>query len=183
MKNKLLPVLSGLIILVLLAGGCTADSLQSYLHVLKKTEQVNKGQMLVQFSHTMDFNGPGLTVEDRKNLEMFKEKKGTFTKKFDRDKRLSMLDGHVDMMGMGFDFKAYCDGDRTVLMLPMFTKYLVVEAKPGTEKEPVTADTDKKLETLWNGLLNSKNVTRKEGKLISTPEGEVKTTAYNVALS
>lgn len=183
MRNKLLLVLSGLLILVLLAGGCSADPLQSYLHAVKKTEQVNKGQMLVQFNHTMDFNGSGLTVEDRKNLEMFKEVEGTFTLKFDRDNELSMLDGHVDMIGMGFDLKAYCDEDRTVLMLPMFTKYLVVEAKPATEKEPVTGDMDNKLEALWNGMLSNKNVTREEGKLISTPEGEVKTTAYNVALS
>jgi hypothetical protein len=182
-KNKILPLLSVLFILVLLAAGCGAAPLQSYVDAAKKTGQVKKGQVLVQFSHTMNFSGSGLTAEERKNLEMFKEVKGNFTQKFDRDKKLSVLDGHVDMMGMGFDLKAYGDGDRTVLMLPMFTKYLVVEAKPGAEKEPVAADTDKKLETLWKGLLNSNNVTREEGKLIATPEGEVKTTAYNVALS
>lgn len=75
---------------------------------------------MTEFHYQMDFDGLNLTAEERRELETYHELKGTVTQRFDREKGLCYADGHLDIGGMGFDFKVYADGDRVILFLPTF---------------------------------------------------------------
>ncbi len=181
MNRNLLMVIIAVLALALLAAGCLrAAPLQTYREAVQRTGEINSGNKMVQFSHSMEFSGPGLTEEVKKNLEMFQEAKGGFTVKYDREKKYSVIDGHVDMMGMGFDLKTYRQGNTMIMMLPMFTKYLVVDVKPGPDQSGTWAEAGRKLEKVWEGMVTADNIARDKDRLVSTPEGEVRTTAYNI---
>lgn len=193
MRRKLLLAICALLGVALVAAGCLqASPLKTYREARDKTEGAGRAQVMVQFSHNMTFDGQKLTDESRKTLETFKEVKGSFVHKYDRDKGISCLEGHVDMMGMGFDMKVFQDRDRTVLMLPMFTKYLVVDnraaADPGLagggaggRKDKPWEKAGERLEEIWDGLAGEKNITRSGNRYVSTPEGDVKTTEFRIA--
>lgn len=190
MKKLLITlVIMAILALVAAAAGCAVTSaLEGYKAAAEKTANVERSQTMVTFNYHMDFTGPDLTPEDRKNLEVFREVKGTFVIKSDSEKKISYTDGHLELSGMGMDVKAWFDGDRVILLLPMFTKYLVLEqsrlaeqARPG-ESLPET-DVGKKFKELWEGLLSRNNVSRTGERLITTAEGDIRATGYRVTLS
>lgn len=186
--RKTLFILVILAILALAAGCAVTSALEGYKSAAEKTAHVDRAQTMVTFNYNMDFTGPDLTPEDRKNLEVFREVKGTFVTKSDREKKICYTDGHLELAGMGLDVKAWSDGDRVILLLPMFTKYLVLEqsrlaeqAQPGEGlAEP---EVGKKLKELGMGLLNRNNVSRTGERLITTTEGDIRATGYRVTLS
>ncbi|MEW6425106.1 MAG: hypothetical protein AB1523_10250 [Bacillota bacterium] len=188
-KLLIILVILAILALVATAAGCTVTSaLEGYKAAAKKTAQVDRAQTMATFNYHMDFTGPGLTPEGRKNLEIFREVKGTFVTKFDRKKKIIFVDGHLDLAGMGLDIKAWSDGDRVILLLPMFTRYLVLDwytlaeqARSGeSQPEPGVGE---KLKELWKGLLNPNNISRTGERLIATAEGDIRATGYRVTLS
>ena len=53
--------------------GCNTDSLKEYKKAAEKTEQVEKGQSTGEFKMTMDFNTEGMSPEDIKELNYYKD--------------------------------------------------------------------------------------------------------------
>jgi hypothetical protein len=111
----------GVFLVAVLAAGCwQTNDLQALQKALTTTEEITRGQAMTEFHYQMDFDGLNLTAEERRELEMYRELKGTVTQRFDREKGLCYADGHLDIGGMGFDFRVYADGDRVILLLPTF---------------------------------------------------------------
>ena len=176
-------------LVAVLAAGCwKAGDLQALQKAMATTDEITRGQLMTEFHYQMDFDELDLTPEERRELETYRELKGTVTERFDREKGLSYVDGHLDIGGMGFDFKVYADAERVILLLPTFTKFLVVyrddleqrlpEESPGGE----APDWAEQLAELWNGLMRAENVRKTGTQLVTTPEGDIKVTGYEVVL-
>lgn len=189
MRRKTMLVLGIVLAAAVLIAGCRqANGLQELRRALETTKEITRGQVLTEFRHELDFDGLDLAPEARRELETYREVKGTIAERFDRQKGLSYVDGHLDVGGMGFDFKVYTDAQRTILLLPTFTKFLVVHRDglgdslteaPAAEEGPEWAE---RLAELWNGLLKVENVRKTGSQLVATPEGDVKVTGYEVVL-
>ncbi len=173
---------------VLVAGCRQTNDFQELRRALETTDEITRGQMLTEFRHELDFEGLDLTPEESRELETYREIKGTIAERFDRRKGLSYVDGHLDVGGMGLDFKVYTDAERAILLLPTFTKFLVVHRDgPGESlaKAPVAEagpEWAKRLAEFWNGLLKAENVRKTGSELVATPDGEVKVIVYEVVL-
>ncbi|MBO8129258.1 MAG: hypothetical protein H0Z39_08695 [Peptococcaceae bacterium] len=194
------PILLLLCLVLLAAGviGCRSTSdFEAYRQAVNKTENINSAHVLTKFKMHMDFDSADLTAEARQNLAMFSEISGTLVEKFDRAKQISYVDGHIDVPGMGVDFKIYANKDQIIVLLPMFTRYLVIDkddANPaGTQnqhkteaaeqEDPAFSGLETKLRNIWNNVIREDNVKRTGEKLITTPEGDIRVTRYDITLT
>jgi len=80
--KKLLSILLA-VMLVLSLAACNTDNLTEYKKAIEKTEQITKGQFSSELSMIMDYNTDGLTAEEIKDLNYFKDMKGTFNAVYD----------------------------------------------------------------------------------------------------
>ncbi|WP_449240532.1 hypothetical protein [Desulfoscipio gibsoniae] len=178
-----------ILLVAILAGGCwkTGD-LQALQKATVTTKEITRGQTLTEFHYQMDFDELDLTPEEHRKLETYRKLKGTVTERFDRQKGLSYVNAHLDLGGMGFDLKVYTDANRTILLLPTFTKFLVIQRENLEQRLPEESpgikatNWAKQLADLWNGLLKAENVRRTGAQPVSTPEGDIKVTGYEVVL-
>lgn len=194
------PILLLLCLVLLAAGvsGCRSTSdYEAYRQAVHKTANINSACVLTKFRMHMDFDGAGLTAEARQNLAMFSEISGTLVKKFDRARQISYVDGHIDVPGMGVDFKIYANKDQIIVLLPMFTRYLVIDKDDANlffdknQNETTDAgkegsdlsDLEAKLKNIWNNVVKDNNVKRTGEKLVTTPEGDIRATRYDITLT
>lgn len=188
MRKFYLIILSVFISLCLTA--CFGDSLSDYKKALEKTDTVTKGKKSVEFTVNMDFNTEGMDAEDIKELNYLKNTEGNFNATFDNEQKKGIYKNYINIDGIGFDSDLYLNGDKIYLKLPVNSKYIKIEDEDNRElnKEKdnkfqlFTQETLENLESIWRGLMKKEDVFRKKNIVRSTPDGEVKTTEYDINL-
>ena len=122
MKKNMIIILT--IILVLLLAACNTNNLEEYKKASEKTEQIKKGNTSGEFSLNMNFNTDGLSAEKIKNLNYYKDMKGSFNVSFDEESKKSIFRNYLNFGGLGFDFDIYANGDEMFMKLPVVGKYM-----------------------------------------------------------
>jgi len=189
MKRKLALIMV-LLLIVLAAAGCGNNGLADYKKAVDKTDQITRGQKSGEFSLTMDFNTEGMTQEDINELNYYKNMSGSFRSAFDHSNNLGIYRNYLNLGGLGFDFDLYQNGDEKFVKLPIVGKYmkmddLLKEATQGMEEQSImiSDETFEALSAEWVGMLKKEDVFKGKDIVLTTPDGEVKTTVYTITLN
>ncbi len=188
MKRRIALALA-LLLVMLTAAGC-GNSLEDYKNAVEKTGQIAKGQASGEFSMSMDFNTEGMTPQEISELNYYKDMTGSFRIVFDKSKEQEIYRNYLNMGGLGFDFELYKNGDEMFIKLPIVGKYMKIEdlvkraeQSPGEPPRMISEESAEALSKEWTDILTAENVFKGEDIVLSTPDGEVKTTVYTITLN
>jgi hypothetical protein len=180
------------ILLAVSFTGCSFDSLGDYKKAAEKTEQIKKGQMSGEFALVTDFNTDGMTEEQIKEMNYFKDMKGSFSATYDDDAERGIFRNYVNLGGLGFDFDLFMNGEELFIKLPVLGKYMRLdELKTSMTKEQqdafeldfISKEIQAELNAKWLGLLTKEEIFKGKDIVLTTPDGEVKTTEYTIKLN
>jgi hypothetical protein len=190
--KRIMMVLLALMLAISLAG-CSLDSLGDYKEAAEKTDQIKKGQTAGEFSVKMDFNTEGMTEEQIKELNYFRTMKGSFNAVFDEDEGVEkgIIRNYFNFGGLGFDFDLFIDGEEAYMKLPVIGKYMRLEEMQSSmmqqpengEIEIVSKETLDGINEKWLGMLKKEDIFQGKNIVLTTPDGEVKTTEYTIKLN
>jgi FtsZ-binding cell division protein ZapB len=179
-----------LLVTVLAVTGCGANSLADYKKALDKTDQITKGQSSGEFAVTMDFNTDGMTQAEINELNYYKDMSGNFKKTFDSSENQRVCRNYINMGGLGFDIDIFKNGEEMFIKLPIIGKYMkldemIKEIKETPEEKPnfVSDDTLEAIGEAWVGMLKEEDIFKGKDIVLTTPDGEVKTTVYTITLN
>lgn len=190
--KKIISIIMAAALMLSLAA-CNTDNLAEYKKSMDKTDQIVKGQVLGEFSTIMDINTDNLTAEEIKDLNYVKDMKGSFSAMYDDSLEKGIYRNYVSMGGLGFDFDVYLNGDEIFMKLPVAGKYLdlteltsskeIEELNEEAFDKPIISEETKKLiSEKWVGLMKEEDVFKGKDIILTTPDGEVKTTEYTITL-
>ncbi len=178
-------------VLMLALTACNTNNLAEYKKALEKTEQITRGQTQVEFSSNVDINTEGMSAETIKELDYYKEMKGSFNVAFDEEAKKSIFRSYINFGGLGLDYDLYFNDGEIIMKLPIAGKYMrmnevnnpsaIEESK--VNGEIISESTIKAISEKWVELVNEENVFRGKNIILTTPDGEVKTSEYSIALS
>lgn len=179
-----------LLVTALAVTGCGTNSLADYKKALDKTDQITKGQSSGEFAVIMDFNTDGMTQEEINELNYYKNMSGSFKKTFDSSKNQRVCRNYLNMGGLGFDIDIYENGEEMFIKLPIIGKYMKldemmkkVKESPAEQPNFLSDDTLKTLGEAWVGMLKEEDIFKGKDIVLTTPDGEVKTTVYTITLN
>lgn len=188
--KRILTAILALLLAVSLAG-CGTDSLEDYKRAVEKTEQIKKGQTAGEFSIEMDFNTEGMTAEQIKMLNYFKTIKGSFNIVSDDEAEKAIFRNYLNMGGLGFDFDLFVNGEEVYMKLPVIGKYMRIDQAQASEFKHqvdeearlISEESQEAINEKWLGLLTKEDVFKGRNMVLTTPDGEVKTTEYTIKLT
>lgn len=179
------------LVLMLSLTACNTNNLAEYKKALEKTEQITRGQTQVEFSSNVDINTEGMSAETIKELDYYKDMKGSFNVAFDEEAKKSIFRSYINFGGLGFDYDLYFNDGEIIMKLPVAGKYMrmnevnnssaIEESK--VNGEIISESTMKAISEKWVELMNEENVFRGKDIILTTPDGEVKTSEYSITLS
>ena len=189
MKRFLLIIIA--LMLAVSFAGCSADSLGDYKKAADKTDQIKKGQTAGEFSVEVDFNTDGMTEEQIKELNYFKNMKGSFNIAFDDDTEQGVFRNYLNFGGLGFDFDMFVNKEEVFMKLPVIGKYMRLEdmqapmlrSQEALDIQIISRETQKGISEKWLGMLKQEDIFRGKDIVLTTPDGEVKTTEYTIKLN
>lgn len=190
--KKILIVLFTLLLALSLVG-CKTDSLEEYKSASEKTDQIKKGQTSGEFNLVVDFNTEEMTSEEIKKLNYYKDMKGSFNASFDEDLEKLICRNYINLGGLGFDFDLYFNKDEMFMKLPVVGKYMKLDeikiySNQDTKQDEspeniISAETIEAITTNWIALMKKEDVFKGNDIVLTTPDGEVKTTEYTIKLN
>ena len=191
MKRKIIFMAAFLLILLMLFTSCNTNSLVEYKKASEKTEQIIKGQTAGEYSMTTEINPDGLTTEEIKELNYIKDMDGSFSVVFDDDAEKTIIRSYMNFGGLGYDFDVYINGEEISMKLPVVGKYLRIDEEMISEGEEyydegnqiISEESMKEFAKRWINLMNEEDVFKGKNIVLTTPDGEVKTTEYTIKLS
>jgi len=165
---------------------CGRNDLEDFKEAIQKTAEITKGSMAVKSKVEMEFNTDGLTEEEIKALNYVKNVVMNMNFKYNDEEERVIAKNYLSFGGLGFDLDFYMDKDKAFIKMPMLGKYIVISDMVMDSEEsgsPEELDGSfiafkKKLE----GILQEENVFSGKDTIITTQEGEVKATEYNISL-
>jgi hypothetical protein len=196
--KRTIAALCAILLLALTITGCGSNGLEDYKKAAEKTGEIKSGQRSGQWNLTMDFDTVGMTQEEITDLNYYQNISGKCRTAFNKDRKQSISREYLNLGGLGFDFELYQNNGETVVKLPIAGKYVKLdelmkqaaestgsEVKIGQDKETkfLSDDTVKALSREWLGILDKDDVFKGKDIVITTPDGEVKTTVYTITLN
>ncbi|MGB4438890.1 MAG: hypothetical protein WBJ13_06640, partial [Sedimentibacter sp.] len=179
------------LILVFSLAACNTDSLEEYKKAAEKTEQITKGKASGEFSMITEFNTEGMTAEEIAELNYYKDMNGSFNASFDNDVEKGIYRTYLNMAGLGFDFDLYMNKDEMFMKLPVVGKFMKLDKTQDPfnmeQKEEtndiISKETLESITSKWIGLMKEEDVFKGKNIVLTTPDGEVKTTEYVIKLN
>lgn len=197
MKGRIeMKRITAVILMVLLAlslVACNTDSLLEYKKAAEKTEQIKKGHTAGEFSMAMDLNTEGMTDEELKELSYYKDMKGSFDAIYDEDIQKVIFRNYLNLGGLGLDYDMFMNGDEMFMKLPVVGKYIklneinsnfISEQHEDLKTENIISkETIDGITKNWINLIKKEDVFKGKNIVLTTPDGEVKTTEYTIKLN
>ena len=191
MKRKIIFIAAFLLILVMLLTSCNTTNLAEYKKASDKTEQIIRGQTAGEYTMTTEINPDGLTAEQIKELNYIKDMDGSFSVVFDDEKEKTIIRNYMNFGGLGYDFEVYINGEELSIKLPVVGKYLRIDEEMISEGEEyydegnqiISEESMNEIIKKWLSIMNEDDVFKGKNIVLTTPDGEVKTTEYTIKLS
>lgn len=186
MKRIILLITAAL--LVVSPAGCSTDSLEAYRKAAQKTDDIKMGRTSGEFTVALDFSTEGMTEEQIKELNYLRNIKGNFSTVYDRNGEKGIYRNYLNLGGLGFDFDLYMNREEAFMKLPIIGKYMrideFVKDQQESESAPKTVSrvSQAAISEKWLDLLKKEDVFKGKDIILTTPDGEVKTTQYTIAL-
>ena len=186
MKRILFAALA--LMLMISLSACNTSSLEEYKQASEKTNQITRGKVSGEFATKIELNTENLTAEEIKELNYYKDMKGSFNVSYDDEAGKSIFRNYLNMGGLGFDFEVFINGEEMFMKLPVVGKYMKldeVEANVNVEEneEIISEETINFITQKWISLMNDDDVFKGKDIVLTTLDGEVKTTEYEIKLN
>lgn len=186
MKRLLFAALA--LMLVISLSACNTSNLEEYKQASEKTDQITRGKVSGEFATKIELNTENMTAEEIKELNYYKDMKGSFNVSYDDEAGKSIFRNYLNMGGLGFDFEVFINGEEMFMKLPVVGKYMKldeVEANVNVEEneEIISEETIDFITQKWISLMNDDDVFKGKDIVLTTPDGEVKTTEYVIKLN
>ncbi len=191
MKRKIIFIAAFLLVLLMLITACNTTNLAEYKKAAEKTEQITRGQTAGEYTMTTEINPDGLTAEEIRELNYIKDMDGSFNVVFDDAAEKTIIRSYMNFGGLGYDFDVYVNGEEVSIKLPVVGKYLRIDEEMfsegdnyyDAENQIISEETMKEFTKMWLSLMNEDDVFKGKNIILTTPDGEVKTTEYTIKLS
>jgi hypothetical protein len=139
----------------------------------------------------MDFDTEGMTEEEIKDLDYFRQVEGSFSAISDNEEGKGIYRNYLNLGGIGFDFDMFINGAEAFAKLPVIGKYMkldslqqgAVDIKEDGDAELVSRETLEGINGIWLGMLRKDDIFKGKNIVLTTPDGEVKTTEYTIKLN
>lgn len=186
MKRLLCAALA--LVLVISLSACNTSSLEEYKLASEKTDQIARGKVSGEFTTVTEYNTENMTAEEIKELNYYKDMKGSFNVSYDEEAGKSIFKNYLNMGGLGFDFEVFINGKEMFMKLPVVGKYMKldeIESNINVEEseEIISEETIDLITKKWISLMNEDDVFKGKDIVLTTPDGEVKTTEYVIKLN
>lgn len=192
MKRILLILLA--VILIISLAACKKNNFEAFMNASKKTDDIKRGQESIDLKMALDFNTEGLTPEEIKKLNYFRkiETKINTTNDEELNKTIGRI--YFNFAGLGFDAVFYDDGEKSFLKMPIIGKYMVFDEEfienyskdiniSNEENEFISEENFEEIKKKWLDMIKSDDVFAGKDSVMTTPDGEVKVTEYNIKLT
>lgn len=191
MKKTIIAVLALMLAISFTLAACSADSLGDYKKAAERTDRIKMGQTGGEYSLTMDFDTEGMTEEEIKDLDYFRKVEGSFSVVSDNEAGKGIYRNYLNLGGIGFDFDMFINGDEAFIKLPVIGKYMRLDSLQPTEAaaqkdgkpELLAQETLEGISGIWLGMLRKDDIFKGKNIVLTTPDGEVKTTEYTIKLN
>lgn len=189
--KRLLIVLT--LFLALSLAGCETDGLGEYKKAAEKTSAIERGQTSGDIFMTTDFNTDGMTAEEIKELNYYKDIEVNFNASYDYGKEKAIYKNYMNIGGLGIDYEFFVNDGDMFIKLPIVGKYLNLNDIKSTmsietnldeaEEQMISPRTIEAVSAKWVGVMKKDDVFKGEDIVLTTPDGEVKTTEYTIKLT
>lgn len=173
--------------LVISTIGCTQSDLENYKAAMDKTENMIKGSSVMEIETSTNYNLDGLDEELIKMLKNFEETKIIVKSYFDKDIKRSKDEGYLVLGELGYDFNVY-GVDEKYYIEPLFfnlkdKKYIELNIEEMISENQKSEDLFKAFANKWSEIINEENVMKGDKVLITTDDGEVKSSEFTIDLN
>lgn len=173
--------------LVISTIGCTQSDLENYKAAMDKTENMIKGSSVMEIETSTNYNLDGLDEELIKMLKTFEETKIIVKSYFDKDIKRSKDEGYLVLGELGYDFNVY-GVDEKYYIEPLFfnlkdKKYIELNIEEMISENQKSEDLFKAFANKWSEIINEENVMKGDKVLITTDDGEVKSSEFTINLN
>lgn len=169
--------------------GCSTNGYEALVAAQEKTDLAATGINEIKIQLDNELNTQSMTPEQLKSVNYFKSVAYEGTSQYDNNADVVVSDSWISLGGVGFDFTYYGKGEEQYIRYPVLKKYIDLnqmaksQASKGTSFPKLTAETQKALGDIWNKLSTKETVQKVEETVVTTPEGDVKATHYDVVTS
>jgi hypothetical protein len=186
MKKSILAAL--VLVIAISLAACNTSSLEEYKQASIKTDQITRGKVSGEFTTMIELNTENMTAEEIKELNYYKDMKGSFNVSYDDEAGKSIFRNYINMGGLGFDFEVFMNGEEIFMKLPVVGKYMKLDeieksVNVDEAEEIISEETIELITKKWISLMNEDDVFKGKDIVLTTPDGEVKTTEYVIKLS
>lgn len=169
--------------------GCQENTLLEYKESSEKTDQISKGKASFNIKIKNYFDYEGLTDDEIKKLNYFKDIEVNSIYTFDNTKEEIYMMLYFNFGGLGYDTEAYLRGGETIVRIPIINKYIIMNNKDIKQSGNNKLNNDINeyifipIQEKWMEILNSENVVKGEKSILATEDGDVKVTKYTITPS
>lgn len=186
MKKYLMLLL--ILVLSLSLVACSGSDLENYRLAMEKTDNLTKASESMEIKVEAGYNTHGLDEDLLRVLESFQNMTFTLKGGFDKAQNKSMKSGYLNFGDFGYDFNVYEIEDKTYIE-PFFLnlkdhRYIEVSMEDFEKPEDnLSMGMLEKISDKWNEIINEENVIKGEKVLITTDDGEVKSSEFTINLN
>lgn len=185
--KKYTAVLISIVLSCLLLSGClNASGIRKLQTAIDNTSRVNSLSKRVDFEFNIDMQSSQLSSKQKKSLGPYSDIKGYVESKYDYEKNMLVLTGHVDLKNFSFDFEAYENEKTIILLLPMLSDYLKIDKSSLSDSNftgilSIQRSIKRDFYDMLKNTPKENDELKKLGDtIISTPEGDIKAAEYEV---
>lgn len=187
MKKIIIVLLATLVLLT----GCSSDALADYKKAIKKTGDIEKGNMNISSKVSLDFVKEGLSEDKIKTLNYFDEIEFAINTQYDfsDENKKVIAKSYYNIGGIGVDSIFYMDDLKMYIKLPIIKGYISLDdietigVKNNSFEEEGFMDFFDPIVDKWNEMLKQEDVFKGKKTYILTEEGQIKTTTYTIDAS
>lgn len=186
MKKYLLLLL--ILVLSLSLVACSGSALENYQQAMEKTDNMTRASESMEIKVEAEYNTDGLDEDVLKVIESFQNMTFTLKGSFDNELNKSMNSGYLTYGDFGYDFNIYGIEDKTYIE-PFFLnlrdhRYIEVSMEDFEKSEDdLSMKMFEKTGDKWNEIINEENVMKGEKVLVTTDDGEVKSSEFTITLN
>lgn len=182
------------IILIISLAACEKNNFEAFINASNKTSDIKRGQENLTLNLNLDFNTEGLSSEQLKKLNYFKNIEARFNTVYDKELEKTISRTYFNFGGLGFDVNFYDDGEKSFIKMPIIGDYMMIDEElkgdftqnmetEDVKGECISEEAFKAIKDKWLNTIKRDDVFTGKDSVMTTPDGEVKITEYSIKLT
>lgn len=177
--KKIKGIISIFIVMIIMTG-CTTKAYTDYNDAVVKTDSEKTGKQSIEIKMDIDFNTEGLSLEEVKQLNYYREMMYQFTNQYDIDNDKIATDIYMKFGGIGMDSNYYKDGNEQYVKIPVLNKFVNITNEKFIDNE--YGDIFNSITDKWLEILREENVIKGKDTIVDTKEGQVKAKEVSISI-